>query len=139
MKRMITIVGISIGITTIGLITGTLPIISIIMMIILAIECSYIAIINLKILYETRKRYKEFVLYAKYVRSLKRKKYKAYFAYHGEELKEIIASYDMLLELYQELINIYIEYFSSIKKYLGKKRYNEVLEIAKEIREPDRA
>lgn len=139
MKRIITILGISIGITAIGIITRTLPIISAIMMIILVIEYGNTAIIYLKKLFETRKYYNKLLAHIEYVKFLERERHKAYFIYHGEELKEKIEMYDNIIRKYYELIDVYTKLFELNKKYLGKKKYGKVLKIAKEIREPDRA
>ena len=132
MKRMITILGISIGITAIGLITGTWPIL-------LAIGMIISVIIDLKLLFETRKYYNKLLTHIEYVKLLEHERHKAYFIYHGEALKEKIASYDKSLEKAQNLTDAYIEYLEFNKKYLGEKRNEKVLEIAKEIRKPDRA
>ena len=70
MKRMITILGISIGITAIGIITRTLPIISAIMMIILVIEYGTRAINYLKNLFNTKKYYNKLLAHIEYVKLL---------------------------------------------------------------------
>ena len=139
MKRMITILGISIGITAIGIITRTLPIISAIMMIILVIEYGTRAINYLKNLFNTKKYYNKLLAHIEYVKLLEHERHKAYFIYHGEELKEKIEMYDNTIKKYYELIDIYTKLIELNKKYLGKRKYGRVLEIAKEIRKPDRA
>lgn len=92
----------------------------------------------MKFLFNTRNYYNKFLVHIEYVKFLKHERYKLYFIYRGEELKKRIASYDKNLTKTQKLTDAYIEYFEFNKKYLGKKRQEKILEIAKEIQEPDR-
>lgn len=70
---------------------------------------------------------------------LEKRKYKAYFEFKGKELEEEIALYDNTLKLEYDYVESCIDFLKTNKKYLPKKKYNNVMEIENKIRKTSKA